>query len=482
MAVAFVSLAAAASASATPVVTSISPTHGLTTGGTSVLISGTGFVEEGRGGAVPACWVCQVDFGSVEAESFELRSNPPQLGGGYYIAAISPPGLGTVDITVHGPLGTSATSPADQFTYVEPPPPPTVTGVEPASGPTTGGSTVTITGTHFREVRAVKFGSAEAGFTVNSEGSLTATAPPGSGVVDVTVNTLGGTSPANAGDRYTYVTPVPVITAVGLNHGPTKGGGWVTIEGTGLSGVSEVHFGSTPATEIADETANRLSARAPAGTGTVDITVTVPGGLTSQITPADQYTYFANELVEYNGWIISGTITDKKLEQSIVLPGGAKFDGTGEINEETGAGFVSGSFSVPRFQVVLKPFGPIIPVTFGMTITESEAVFGGETGSGFEPIDLNFPFSFNLGVTSVGLLGLRIPTSCTTGWPVLFALEEFLSREAVLHKGWSFSGEATLPPFRCENGLLGWMFGQILTETLSGDGNTYSLSFTAPSH
>ena len=36
------------------------------------------------------------------------------------IAATDPAGTGTVDVTVVNPIGTSATSPADQFTYIDP--------------------------------------------------------------------------------------------------------------------------------------------------------------------------------------------------------------------------------------------------------------------------------------------------------------------------------------------------------------------------
>ena len=60
-------------------------------------------------------------------------------------------------VTTNG--GTSATSSADQFTYVAPP---TVTAVSPISGPITGGSLVTITGTNFTGATAVDFGSTEA--------------------------------------------------------------------------------------------------------------------------------------------------------------------------------------------------------------------------------------------------------------------------------------------------------------------------------
>ena len=72
--------------------------------------------------------------------------------------------------------GTSAANPPnDQFTYVTPP---TVTGVSPSSGPTAGGTVVTITGTNFTGASAVNFGAtAAASYTVDSATQITATTP-----------------------------------------------------------------------------------------------------------------------------------------------------------------------------------------------------------------------------------------------------------------------------------------------------------------
>ena len=73
---------------------------------------------------------------------------------------------------------------------------PTVTSVSPNIGPTTGGTTVIITGTGFTGATAVKFGAtAAASYTVNSSTQITATSPAGSAAtVDVRVTTVGGTS------------------------------------------------------------------------------------------------------------------------------------------------------------------------------------------------------------------------------------------------------------------------------------------------
>jgi hypothetical protein len=85
---------------------------------------------------------------------------------------------------------------------------PAVTGVSPATGPTVGGTTVSITGSALSGASAVKFGSTSASsFKVNSETSIEATSPAGSGTVDVIVTTSGGSSATSSADQFTYVTP-----------------------------------------------------------------------------------------------------------------------------------------------------------------------------------------------------------------------------------------------------------------------------------
>jgi len=91
-----------------------------------------------------------------------------------------------------------------------PPPPvsvaPVVTGVSPTSGPTSGGTTLTISGSLFTGATAVKFGTlAAASFTVNSDSSITAVSPAEpAGTVDITVTTANGTSATSAADQFTF--------------------------------------------------------------------------------------------------------------------------------------------------------------------------------------------------------------------------------------------------------------------------------------
>ncbi|WP_237736703.1 beta strand repeat-containing protein, partial [Delftia acidovorans] len=264
---------------AAPSVTSISPTAGPTGGGTTVIITGTGFAAAPGTGAVR--------FGAATA-TYTINSNTQ-------ITATAPAGsAGTVDVTVTTVGGTSATSAADQFTYVSAP---TVTSISPTAGPTAGGTTVTLTGTNLSGATAVTFGATAAtGFTVNSATQITATAPAGTGTVDVRVTTVGGTSATSATDQFTYVA-APTVTSVSPTAGPAAGGTSVVITGTNLSGATAVTFGGTAATGFTVNSATQITATAPAGSpGTVDVRVTTTGG-TSATGAADQFTYVATPTV-----------------------------------------------------------------------------------------------------------------------------------------------------------------------------------------
>jgi len=87
---------------------------------------------------------------------------------------------------------------------------PTVTAVSPHQGPTTGGTSVTITGTNFIGATTVKFGSTNAtSFTVNSATQITATSSASAvGTVHITVTTPAGTTATSTNDQFTYTSPV----------------------------------------------------------------------------------------------------------------------------------------------------------------------------------------------------------------------------------------------------------------------------------
>src|SRR5205807_2360381 len=230
------------------------------------------------------------------------------------ITVTAPAGAaGTVDVQVTTPAGTSTITTADRFTYADVTGPPTVTGVTPISGPSTGGTSVVISGTNFGSVSSVQFGSVAAtSFTVNSTTQITATAPAGTTTVDVTVVTSRGTSARNAAtDQYTFTfsnngyavslaastaapavgAAVNIIVTANKDVGPTAGGTSVVITGTNLTGATAVRFGAANATAFTVNSPTSIAATAPvAAAGAVDVTVTTPTG-TSAVGAADQFTY-----------------------------------------------------------------------------------------------------------------------------------------------------------------------------------------------
>jgi len=173
-----------------------------------------------------------------------------------------------------------------------PTPQPTVTSLTTKNGPSTGGNSVTIGGTDFTGATKVKFGSNPAtNFVVVTGTQITVTAPAGTGIVDVTVTTSGGTSATSANSKYTYnVAPKPTVTSLTPNNGPNTGGNSVTIGGTDFTGATQVKFGSKNATSLAVVTGTQITVTAPAGTGTIYVTVTTSSG-TSATSANSKYTY-----------------------------------------------------------------------------------------------------------------------------------------------------------------------------------------------
>jgi hypothetical protein len=257
-----------------PSVSGLSPTSGATAGGTSVVITGLNL-----NGATA------VSFGGTAATGFSVDS-PTQ------ITATAPAGsAGTINVTVTTPYGTSSTSSASQFTYVAAP---TVSTLSVSSGPTAGGTSVTITGTNFTGLVAVSFGGVPAAtLTVNSSTSLTVTTPAsGPGAVDVVVTAPLGSSAAVTADQFTYTDTAPAVTGVSPSGGALAGGGSVTITGTGFTNAQAVYFGGTGASYTVNS-ATQITATAPAGAaGAVDVQVVDPYGLASAPGTADQYTYY----------------------------------------------------------------------------------------------------------------------------------------------------------------------------------------------
>ena len=120
---------------------------------------------------------------------------------------------GAADVLVTNPDGQSGAL-AGGYTYVAPPPAPTVTSVDPTDGPTAGGTAVTITGTGLVSGATVSFGGLPATVvSVQGDSGIVATTPAHvAGAVDVLVTNPDGQSGTLA-SGYTYVSPPPPPTS-----------------------------------------------------------------------------------------------------------------------------------------------------------------------------------------------------------------------------------------------------------------------------
>ena len=170
----------------TATVTAVSPRAGPAGGGTRVTITGLRLAGAN-----------QVLFGGVLGTNLHIESATS-------LSVTAPRHLpGGVHIRVVNRFGWSPTTAADRFQFAGTP---TITGVSPGSGPTSGGTQVTITGTNLATVSTVLFGGQPATALVHvSATSLTIVTPTHQpGQVDVVASGPGGTSPTGPATAFTY--------------------------------------------------------------------------------------------------------------------------------------------------------------------------------------------------------------------------------------------------------------------------------------
>ncbi|MFB9854909.1 IPT/TIG domain-containing protein [Micromonospora andamanensis] len=242
-----------------PTTETLTPEEGPQSGGQVVTITGTGFIVGGT----------TVTFEGVPAT--DVTVDPA----GTSLTAVTPPGaVGPAAVVVGNVDGTA---PPLGYTYLADGSAAVVTGLAPPSGPTVGGTTVTITGTGFAGVLAVDFnGLPSTDFTVDPAGTtITVVSPPnpaGPALVELIFPAGRVTAP-----DFTYV--APTITSIVPNTGTTAGGTTVTITGTGFVGTTGVTFNDVPGTNVVvDPGGTSLTVvTPPAPVGQVDVLVLLPG-------------------------------------------------------------------------------------------------------------------------------------------------------------------------------------------------------------
>ena len=106
--------------------------------------------------------------------------------------------------------------------------------VSPNQGSTGGGDEVVLSGHYFTGTTSVHFGSRQAvSFAVVNDATIDTVTPAGSGAVQVTVTTPGGTGVIGT---FYYLLP-PSILLVTPSAGPIAGGNTVTLTEIGRAHV-----------------------------------------------------------------------------------------------------------------------------------------------------------------------------------------------------------------------------------------------------
>lgn len=293
--------------SATPTVTSVSPSGGPVAGGVGVTITGTGF----NAGAT-------VVFGSTALTGVTVVNSTT-------ITATAPAGSAETKAVVtvtntDGKIG----SLTDAYTFHAAP---TVTSVTPNIVNTTGGTEVTLAGTGFITGATVLFGGHPGtALTVGSSTQIKVTTPAVVAGIAVITVINGDGQVGSLASGLTYRAG-PAIAAITPNTGPSDGGTAITISGTGFGAGVSVKVGGKAATDVVLVDATSLTAKTPAktpagATGAELVEVVNADGLKASLVAGFIYTAGTTAAAPGAGKITSGTVAPSGLGL-IVFAGGS---------------------------------------------------------------------------------------------------------------------------------------------------------------
>jgi len=279
-----------------PLVTRLEPDHGPGTGGYTVTVHGTNF---GTVDSKP-----QIKVNGKNCQTTEWKSNTEVL-------CVAPSGQGTgKDVSVDILGQPSKTSPGTRFSYDGP----IVTGMDPANGPTIGGTELTVYGSNFGSREdgkkiEVRIGEVPCSSqTWVSQSTVICVTPSGTGAareVQVQVTGLNSESCTEKAVRHKlcpgmYQYDGPIIQAVEPAFGPTTGGFFVNVPGdnygTGPSAL-KILVGKEECEKTNWVSNTMAQCLVPAGVGIRNVIVQVDGQRSSQKTQtvanADTFTYEA---------------------------------------------------------------------------------------------------------------------------------------------------------------------------------------------
>ena len=349
-------------------------------------------------------------FGGATSVLFDGVPAVPATVTPTQITVLVPAAASTGKLTVVGLSGSGQSS--GTFRVL-----PRISSFGPGSGP--AGTAVTIAGSGFTDVTAVKFnGTPDPSANVDSDHQITAHVPAAATSGRITVTTAGGTA-----SSATNFTAVPTIT--GFAPGAAAPGSPVVVDGTGFGGVSAVKVhGVSAGFSVLSRTQLRLTVPASATDG--QITVTTSGGTATSaatllVTPrvagfspgsasvGAKVTIGGNAFGGATGVLFNGVLatpaTVTPTQITVLVPAAAS---TGKLTVVTpsGAGQSSGSFHVlPR----ISSFGPGIGPA-GTTVTIAGSGFTDVTAVKFNGVP-----DGSAGVDSDHQITAHVPATATSG-------------------------------------------------------------------
>ncbi len=174
----------------------------------------------------------------------------------------------------------------------------------------------------------------------------------------------------------------------------------------------------------------------------------------------------ADVILPFSNYKVGGSLTVKKLNQSIALPAGSTFNGWANITQQT----LIGNVFIPEFTSTIRVLG--VPTNVTTKLEQVQPVQGSVT------VDSNF--NVHIRSTNTALLRIKklrlgllsVPTTCRTADPIKLTL----NYDGPLVYPLAFDGTTTIPQLTgC--GLLGPTLGTLL----SGPGNPYHITLAPPS-
>ena len=410
---------------AAPTITSFTPNYGASNDPDFIYINGSGFLA----GSV----VLKFN-GTTASTASAIAADQIQA----HVANGTPRGTAYVYLTVNGQQ--APTNNGVVFTVIGPSDP-YISAFSPPTG-IPGSTSVTVTGVHFAVGMTIKFnGTAASGFTVTDPNEVTVTVPASATTGAITVGLAGAGTNSSAANFFI----APNITSFSPSSGRT--GTNVVIRGSSFSNAFAVKFGTLNAASFVVDSNSQITAVAPNGVLTGQITVTAPGGTYITSTNFTVVPTLSNFTPAFGPPGTPVTISGANLNAgglTVTFNGGAASVGAPSFN--------SVAVTAPS-----STTGPLVLTTVGGSATSSAS------------------FYYSAAVTSL------IPTNSAPGTTVKITGNNFTGATAV-----NFTGGAATSFVVSNNTTIGAVVpagvttGPVSVTTPAGTVNSVGLFYAAP--